>query len=139
MGCGVKTVMKRFSFFSGCCLGRRILQQTDNLSKSLQQSTLSAAEGQQITKIVVDLFWEDTLKSMERFDVEPPELPRKRKAPARLDPVEPFFHDSCVDMYRNIYFQAYDFTTNAIERRFNQPDFQMYIVMKDILLESVEH
>ena len=96
--CDVKAVMKRFSFFFGCCLGRRIFQQTDNLSKSLQQSTLSAAEGQQIAKIVVDTlkrgrneaffnqFWEDTLKSMETFDVVPPELPRKRKAPARLDP-----------------------------------------------------
>ena len=56
---------------------------------------------------------------MEKFDVDLPELPRKRKAPGRLDPVGPFFHDSCIDMYRNIYFQAHDFTTNAIERRFN--------------------
>ena len=37
---GVSTLMKKFSFYFGCCLGVCLLRQTDNLSKTLQDPRL---------------------------------------------------------------------------------------------------
>ena len=70
---GVQSVMQQFSFFFGCCLGERVLMQTDNLSRSLQDPKISAALGNQLADDVLktlckdrtdqsfDLFWARTL------------------------------------------------------------------------------
>ena len=50
---GVMTVMTTFDFIFCCCLGQRILKQTDNLSKTLQRKDISAAEGQHLAFQVV--------------------------------------------------------------------------------------
>ena len=42
---GTQSKMNTFDFLFECILGKIILKQTDNLSKSLQSLTLSAAEG----------------------------------------------------------------------------------------------
>ena len=42
---GVSTYMKSFDFFFGVLSGELLLLHSDNLSKSLQSSTMSAAEG----------------------------------------------------------------------------------------------
>lgn len=74
-----------------------ILRQTDNLSRALQDSSVSAAQGNRLTLIVKEtlmkdrnddffgLFWERIIrrKNSEIPVVEEPKLPRKRKAPAR--------------------------------------------------------
>ena len=129
---GAHATMKKFSFFFGAMLGIRILGQTDNLSKCLQQKTLSTAEGQESAKTVVaalkrerndpsyKLFYDSVLEQMQALDVDEPELPRKRKGPARYDSSEPFYPNSCKEMYKQIYFEAYDYTINGIEKRFNQ-------------------
>ena len=136
---GAHATMKKFSFFFGAMLAIRILGQTDNLSKCLQQKTLSAAEGQESAKTVVaalkrerndpgyKLFYDSVVEQMQALDVDEPELPRKRKGPARYDSSEPFYPNSCEEMYKQIYFEAYDYTINGIEKRFNQPDYRMYI------------
>ena len=43
---GLKAVMPKFDFLFSCSLGERILKQTDILSKTLQNSTISAAQEQ---------------------------------------------------------------------------------------------
>jgi hypothetical protein len=45
---GVETLTHTFDFLFGVFLGELILRHSDNLSKTLQQKTLSAAEGQQL-------------------------------------------------------------------------------------------
>ena len=47
---GAQSKMNTFDFLFGCLLGKIILKQTDNLSKSLQSPTLSAAECQEIAE-----------------------------------------------------------------------------------------
>ena len=42
---GVQAMMPNFMFLFGCSLGERLLKQTANLSRALQVSTISAAEG----------------------------------------------------------------------------------------------
>ena len=45
---GVQAMMPNSSFLFGCSLGKRLLKQTDNLSRARQDSTISAAEGYSI-------------------------------------------------------------------------------------------
>ena len=64
-----------------------------NLSKALQNETISAAEGQRLAAMTVttltkmrdaeqfDLFWQLILKKSSALDVSEPRLPRKRKVP----------------------------------------------------------
>ena len=52
---GVKTLMHSFDFLFGVFLCELILRHSDNLSKTLQQKTLSAAEGEQIARLTVEV------------------------------------------------------------------------------------
>ena len=56
---GVNFIMKKFDFYFGCFLGKNVLRQTDIFSKSLQSSSLSAAEGQDLATIVIKKLEED--------------------------------------------------------------------------------
>ena len=51
---GVAAQMKTFDFVFGATLGEMILQHSDNLSQCLQKKTISAAEGQQVAKMVIN-------------------------------------------------------------------------------------
>ena len=48
---GIDSQMKTFDFFFGVCLLHNVLSHTDNLSKTLQHTTFSAAEGQQLVRM----------------------------------------------------------------------------------------
>ena len=62
--------MTQFSFLFGLVIAERVLQHTDNLSKTLQNPNLTAAEGEKIAYLTrstllrmrsddnFDLFWE---------------------------------------------------------------------------------
>jgi hypothetical protein len=47
---GVAAQMKDFDYFFGLELGRKCFSIADNLSRSLQASTISACEGQEVVK-----------------------------------------------------------------------------------------
>ena len=81
--------MTKFNFLFGLKICERILKQTNNLSRALQRSSLSAAEAQQIasltmpilTKIRIDqsfkLFFVLVQSLRQGLSVEEPVLPRK--------------------------------------------------------------
>ena len=48
---GVQAQINQFSFLFGLMLAERVLQHTDNLSKTLQNPKLTAIEGEQITQL----------------------------------------------------------------------------------------
>ena len=89
--------MSKFDFYYGVVLGELILHHTDNLSRTLQKSDISAAEGQNVAGLVVKtlqslrpdnsfkLFCEKTNKEASDLGVTEPCLPRQRKTPRRLD------------------------------------------------------
>lgn len=148
---GCQSEMSKFSFLFGCHLGSKILKQTDNLSATLQTSELSAAEGQEIVLYVLqvlkadrsterfDMFWDLTNQKAKNLDLNEPVLPRKRKIPQRYgDSSECFNHSTVKEMYRQFYFESYDHVINGIKKRFDQPDFQMYAAMQNILLYAIK-
>ncbi len=108
---GVSVMMSTFNYLFGNVLGEMLLKHTDNLSKTLQDK---AAEGQQIAKMTVltikslqndeafDNFWLKLNHTASSLQIGEPRLPRKRKAPCRLDDGSSAgdFHDNPKSLYR---------------------------------------
>ena len=53
---GVQSKMKDFDFLFGLLLGEQILKHTDNLSKTLQATAMSAVEAYSVAKLCIDVF-----------------------------------------------------------------------------------
>ena len=95
---------------SSCCLGIRVLCPTrwtvkaealssilTNFEGTLQHTSLSAAEGQQVAHMTVEtlksirndqsfnLFWEKVNHTASELDISEPQLPRHRRRPRRYD------------------------------------------------------
>ena len=147
---GVKAQMETFSFFFGVCLGERILRHADNLSKTLQSSSISAAGGQKVSGLTLrtlegirsddhfDLFWKLVLLKSRNLDISEPQLPRKRKVPKRFEVGEGEVHFPATveEHYRRYYFEALDLTINCVRQRFDQPGYRMYQHLESLLLKT---
>ena len=118
---GIQSMMATFNFYFGCTLGKQLWRQTDNLSRALQDSSTSAAQGNRLTQDVVktllkdrtdtsfSLFWARILhhKTTEIQAPVDPKLLRKRKAPVRHEVGEQDTHhlpETPKDHYKRIYF-----------------------------------
>ena len=149
---GVKSVMKTFDFVFGCQLAVVLLRQTDNLSRTLQNPQISAAQGNRIALDVVktlskdrneesfNMFWEMLLIKNESLGGKEPELCRKRKVPAKLDFNSAsihYFPSNVREHYRHVYFAAFDSTVESIKERFNQEDFKRYTSLQELFLKAV--
>ena len=116
------------------------------MSKALQHKSLSAAEGQHTAKLTVDvlkslrndeqftLFYEKAITYQTRLHVNPPTLPRKRRAPHRFE-IEGSHPTTIIDHYRRIYYEALDLVVQGITDRFQQPGYQIYRNLEDLLLK----
>lgn len=129
--------MNTFNFLFGTFLAEMVLRHTDNLSKTLQDKTRSAAEGQVIADMVVhilltlrsddsfELFWLKVTKKAESLELEP-QLPCRTKRPRRYEEgeAESKFHDEPKAYFRQHYFEALDLAVNCIRDRFDQPGYK---------------
>ena len=100
-----------------CMPGCVVLNHADNLSVTLQQSTISASKGQHVAKLSLStleklrneesfqMFWAATLRQQQSFDIGEPRLPCKRKCTQRYEEgeIQAFRHDSPVSFYKQIY------------------------------------
>ena len=89
--CEISSCSKTFSYRFGIHLAATILNNSDNLSKTLQATQLSAVDAQRIARNTVStmeplrsdqnfiLFYEKVKKFAHDHDVNEPSLPRKRK------------------------------------------------------------
>ena len=106
-----------------------IFGHSDNLSKTLQHTYISAVEGQSVAKMSVktlkvmsdtqfDLFWSKVLREASRLDVDDPTLRRKRKRPTRfeLSNATPSFPESPKDYFRLIYLAPWILLLLALNR-----------------------
>ena len=97
---GVASQMKSFDFFFGVSLSELILSHSDNLSRTLQKQSISAAEGQEVTSLTVTTLrslrtedsWKMFLAKVTRiatdFNVAELQLPRRRKSLGDLKKVQ---------------------------------------------------
>ena len=142
--------MTTFDLLFGLQLSMKILKITDNLSRTLQKQSMSAAEGQSVAELTVK-----TLKSMrtdanfnafftlcncfrEHSNVNLPVLPRKRKAPRRYEiGTEDGSHSATVeDHYRQAYYEVLDLAIAGISDRFNQPGYNIYSNLESLLVSA---
>lgn len=147
---GVETQMMTFDFLFGVLLGSLILRHSDNLSKTLQHKTMSAAEGQHIAKLTVSVlqkmrsdeqfaaFYQRVIQEQTRFGVAEPSLPRKRRAPQRFKVGSSTrdFHATPEAHYRQIYYGALDHVIEAIHDRFDQPGYNTYQHLEELMLKA---
>ena len=108
---GAISHMKKIDFFFGCRLGATILNQTDNLGRTLQKPTLSGVEAHDLALEVLAVlrkersdecfneFWKKLLSNKSSYPlVESPILPRRGKIPARYNDGEDQHHHKGVEL-----------------------------------------
>lgn len=121
--------MKRFDYFFGVVLAQKLLQRTDNLSKTLQNPSLLSLEAQCVADLTVRtlssirsdeafwLFWQSLMIRLKEVNVDEPQLPRRRKVPARFEigTSEGSHPSTPEDMYRQQYFDCLDCIVKCIK------------------------
>ena len=139
-------VYHNYNLLFGLKLCERILCITDNLSKTLQKQSLSAAEAQDLAKLTNEtlknfrtdeLFFQLIERLSDKVEKDGPTLPRKRKAPKCYEIGEGGYHSPTVsDHYRLLYFEAIDLTTSGINNCFDQPGYAIYQNLEGLLLKA---
>ena len=133
---------------------------TDTLSKTLQLENMSAIDGKEQADLVIETlegmredelflcFYETVKKEASEISgIGAPSLPRKRKNPnysilIYLDGVkstdESYAPATPYEHYKNIYTNALDAIINSIKDRFDQPGFQIFSNIEDLLLKAIK-
>ena len=83
-------------------------------------------------------------KKPAQLNIDEPVLPRKRRAPRRIEIGESSaeFHGNVIDHYRVFYFEALDLIIQCIDDRFNQPGYRLCSALETLLVKGckqVEH
>ena len=147
---GVQSQMSTFNLLFGLKLCEQILKMTNNLSKTLQKSTLSAATAQHIASLTVTTLSKmrtdegfhsffATVKSLcTTVGAEQPSLPRKRKVPRRIDNGSGDSYSSATieEHYRQQYFEAVDLAVESIKDRFDQLGYAVYCNLEELLVKG---
>ena len=145
---GVSSVMKTFDFLFGLMLAERILKHTDNLSRTLQASSMSAVEARLLSQSCIavfekirtdacfDQFWALVEATQQSLCISEPRLPRQSKRPRRHaeGSADAYFPDEPKVYYRQIYFESIDTTMATISNRFNQADYDIYARLEQVIL-----
>ena len=88
-----------------------------------------------------DLFWTRLLKRKSEVDaVAEPQLPRKRRTPARKevgDSGTHYFPSTPKEHFRHMYYSAIDVMIECIRTRFNRKDFKVYQSIQEFILKTV--
>ena len=129
-----------------------LLKHSDNLSKTLKSSTMSAAEGQRIADMTVCtlqsirsdenflLFWKLVSQKANDLDINEPVIPRQRKRPRRYDDgaSESDVLESVESFYRHTYYEALNFLVCGIKERFDQPGYKLYSNLEALLVKAAK-
>ena len=147
---GVKVHSKTFSYIFGIHLAETILCHTDNLSKTLQGTQITAVDAQQVAMSTVQtlakirseedfhLFWAKINKFMNDHGTDKPKLPRKTKPTPKCN-VGTSCGDSPAtpeDDFRQKYYSVLDTIIACIKDRFLQDDYDMYLTLEQLVLKS---
>jgi hypothetical protein len=129
---GVKSEMSKFKYYFGARLGIEILSHTDNLSRALQNPSLSAAEAHQNAKRVIsvlndqrsdaqfDLFWNELNNSLDAKKIDEPAQERKRKHREFFgeDSGTDYLPNTVKGRFKMAYMEAFDHVILQITSRF---------------------
>ena len=149
---GISSYSKTFLYCFGIHLAATILNNSDNLSKTLQATQLSAVDAQRIARNTVstlesirsdqkfNLFYEKVKKFAHDHDVDEPSLPWKHKPRIIIEnyfsTTESDHPETPEDEYRRKYFEEIDLVVSCIKNRFDQDDFEMYALCEQLLVKA---
>ena len=147
---GVAAKMKEFNFLFCLMLAEKFLKHCDNLSRTIQSSSMPAVEARRLSELCIrifqkmrdnedfDLFWALTQQTQKQLDVNDPILQRQRKRPRRYEDgsASPFFFSDPKEYYRSMYFQCLDAVIAAITDRFHQHDYSIYANLEQVLIKA---
>ena len=146
---GVAAQMKEF--FYCLMLAERLLKHCDNLSKTIQATSIPAVEAHHLSELCIevfqrmrndsdfDLFWQLALQTREQLHINEPVLPRQRKRTrlfGEMGTEEPFSFNDPKLYYRSIYFQCLDAAMAFIKDRFHQRDYSIYSNLEQLLIKT---
>ena len=149
---GIATKMNTFSFFFDITLSQLLFVHTDNLSKTLKGTSISASEGQAVASMTVkvlvkirdsdsfQLFWKAVTTKAMKLGIGELELPRRRRVPRRFEMgiAEAEFPSTPEEHYRRIYFEALDLVVACIQERFDQPGYRTYSKLESLVLKAAQ-
>ena len=150
--CGISSYSKTFSYCFGIHLAAMILNNSDNLSKTLEATQLSAVDAQRSPRNTVstlesirsvqniNLFDQKVKRFAHDHDVDEPSLPRICKPKITIKNYfsttksdHPEFPE---DEYRRKYFKAIDLVVFCRKNRFDQDDFEMFALCEQLLVKA---
>ena len=136
-------------FFTLHCL-HLVFGRLETTAKALQSPSLSMADVSDLMSTVLLVleqlrtddkfndFWKDVQSASEVYDIDAPELPRKRKRPRRYDDAVTD-HDEYQDVkqyYRKQFFEVIDVTIAALKSRFDSPGFTAVVKLESTILRA---
>ena len=159
---GCKSQMESFYFFFGLNLSHKPYAMTDNLSKSLQATKMSAIKGRKSADLVIttlkdirkddqfQLFYDEVKKAANSIKgIAQPAMPRKRKRPnysiiqcviGYEDPASNAHYPETIEKYfKQMYFEALDAVVNAMEDHFKQPVLKKIMNVEQLFLKTINN
>ena len=145
---GLLALMERFSTYYGLKLSFLVFSATEQLSKTLQSSSITAQEAymavaaakrflkRQRIESSFEYFYRTVVAESKDLTM-PPTLPRQRRIPVRIDDGAPNHHFSTPEEhFREQYYEVHDLLTNELEHRHEQESFQILRDIEDLLIKS---
>ena len=149
---GISSYSKTYPYCFGIHLAAAILNNSDNLSKTLQSTQLLAVNTQRIARNTVStleslcsdhnfkLLYKRVKKFAHHHDVDEPSLSGKCKLRMTIEnyfsTTESVHPDTAEDEYRMKYFEPIDLVISCIKNRFDQDDFEMYALCGELLVKA---
>jgi len=82
-----------------------------------------------------DLFWKSVIQIQAKFAISAPQLPHKRKTPAKFQ-VGSSQGSTVQDVHQPNYFECIDYIVSSICDCFNQPGYIKLVKLENILLKA---
>ena len=146
-GSGMVSKMENFDTFFGLKLAYLIFSAAEQLAINLQAKDTTVQEAVGGGKLLAshfkslrneakfDQFYDQVVADSRELTAEP-SLPRKRKAPRRIDDgASPHEYQSPRERHHHLYFEVTELTAGEVERRFLQADIQLISEVETTLLE----
>ena len=142
--------MGQFEFFFMLLVAEMIFEMTDRLSRVLQDSSISACDGQKAAERVVrelkarrcaecfNQLWSSAHELAELLDADPPSLQRAKKVPKRLDDSTSSCHQfqTAEQHYCVLFWQIIDEAVGAIEVRIDGRGYHILLEAERIIVQS---
>lgn len=147
---GLLVALEKFSTLFGLKLGYLLFGASETLSKSLQGKDTTSQEALSSVNLArafytrqrsdesYDRFYKDVVDTAVDKNIGKLELPRYRRAPARVDDgSQPHRFGTAEDYYRSLYFEACDLLIRELDDRFQvQESLSPVLRLENLLLRA---